>query len=59
VDAGIQPDKIPLRGIADDEIKPAETVKVYHAELKRRKVSSRRSLVDDLKLIATEVSYSR
>ena len=48
-----------MRSIVDGEIKPAAAVKAYHAELKRQKISPRRSLADDLKSIATEMSYSR
>jgi len=32
----------------DGEIKPAETVKTFHSELKRQKISPCRSLAEDL-----------
>lgn len=48
-----------MRRIVGGEIKPAEAVKAYHAELKRQKFSPRRSLADDLKSANTETGYAR
>jgi len=48
-----------MRRIVDGEIKPVEAVKAYHAELKHRNISSRRSLAEDLKSASTETGYGR
>jgi hypothetical protein len=48
-----------MRRIVDGEIKPAEAVKTYHAELKRQKITPRRALADDLKSTVTETGYAR
>ena len=39
-----------LRGIADDELEPAEAVRIYHDELSQLKIAPHRSLEDDLVL---------
>lgn len=39
-----------LRNVADEEIKAAEAVRAYHAELERARVRPRRSMDDDLRL---------
>jgi hypothetical protein len=48
-----------MRRIVDGEIKPTEAVKAYHAELKRQKISQRRSLAKDLTSANTETGYAR
>jgi len=48
-----------MRRIVDGEIKQAEAVKAYHAELKRRKISPRRPLADDLKSVPAETGHAR
>jgi hypothetical protein len=45
--------------IVDGEIKPTEAVKACHAELKRQKISPRRSLAKDLTSANTETGYAR
>lgn len=47
-----------MRRIVDGEIKPIEAVKAYHAELKRQKITSRRTLAEDLKSASTETGYA-
>jgi hypothetical protein len=48
-----------MRRIVNDEIKPADAVKAYHADLKRNKLSPRRSLADDMKSTTAKMKYSR
>lgn len=47
-----------LRAVADDQIEPAEAVRAYHADLKRRGIRPHRSLEDDLRRTGTSDSYS-
>lgn len=46
-----------LRRIADQDIEPEEAVRAYHGGLADRKISPFRSLDDDLKITAAELSY--
>ena len=46
-----------LRRVADDEMKPAEAVKAYHAALKKLGIPARRSVKKDLELTVTGLSY--
>ena len=48
-----------LRRVADGEIGAEEAVRAYHGELEKLKIAPRRGLKDDLKLTATELSYTR
>lgn len=48
-----------LRQIVKKTISPEEAVKAYHADLKKSKIISIRSLENDMKLTATEISYAR
>ncbi len=48
-----------MRRIVDGEIKPAEAVKAYHAELRRKKIAPRRTLAEDLRFATTETGYGR
>jgi hypothetical protein len=48
-----------LRGIADDQIQPAEAVKSYHGSLQKAGIRPRRELAADLALTAPELSYAR
>ncbi len=47
-----------LRLVADDEHRPAEAVKAYHAALQAKGIAPRRSLAQDLELTSTVVSYA-
>jgi hypothetical protein len=46
-----------LRLVADDQIKPVEAVKAYHARLQEMGIPSRRSLDQDLELTSTFANY--
>lgn len=48
-----------LRLLADDQLTAEEAVKAYHGELQKLGIPPRRTLVDDLVLTATEISYAR
>jgi hypothetical protein len=47
-----------LRLVADDQMKPAEAVKAYHATLKAMEIQPRCSLEKDLELTSTCASYA-
>jgi len=47
-----------LRAVADDELKPDEAVKAYHAALQTLGLHPHRSLADDLKQTETASAYS-
>ena len=47
-----------LRLVADDQMKPAEAVKAYHATLKAMEIHPRCSLDQDLELTSTCASYA-
>ena len=47
-----------LRGVADDQIEPAEAVRAYHGDLQRLGIPPYRSLQDDLQRTDTAAAYS-
>lgn len=47
-----------LRAIADEEIKPVEAVRAYHADLEKLGIKPQRSLEEDLTTTETATSYS-
>ena len=47
-----------LRAVADDELKPDEAVKAYHAALQKLGLRTHRSLADDLQQTETASAYS-
>jgi hypothetical protein len=47
-----------LRRVADGELGAEEAVRAYHGELQKLSIPPRRTLKDDLRLTATELSYA-
>lgn len=47
-----------LRRIADGDVSPEEAVRAYHGELQERGIKPRRSLEEDSRLTANEMSYA-
>ncbi len=48
-----------LRKIVEKAISPEEAVKAYHSDLKKSKIIPLRSLEKDMRLTATEISYTQ
>jgi hypothetical protein len=48
-----------MRRIVDGELKLAEAVRAYHADLQRKKIMPKRPLKEDLECALSEMHYGR